>query len=127
MKRVLVFGVFDGLHEGHQHILNEARRYGDYLIVALALDETVRSLKKKDPFYTFEDRKKHLLSHDSVDEVIAGDQTLLSWHSLKDANPDVVAIGWDQDKLKDALREHLDATGLSIKIETIQHLPRGQH
>jgi len=45
-KRVVtVNGSFDVLHGGHLHILNEARRQGDTLIVGLNSDASVRSYK----------------------------------------------------------------------------------
>ena len=44
-RLVTVNGSFDILHRGHLHILNEARRQGDVLIVGLNSDASVRSLK----------------------------------------------------------------------------------
>ena len=45
-KRVVTInGSFDVLHGGHLHILNEARRQGDALIVGLNSDTSVRSYK----------------------------------------------------------------------------------
>src|SRR5262245_31881206 len=38
-------GVFDLLHVGHVRYLEEARRFGDVLVVALNSDRTVRELK----------------------------------------------------------------------------------
>lgn len=42
---VLTNGVFDLLHTGHLHYLQEAAKLGDALIVALNSDESVRELK----------------------------------------------------------------------------------
>jgi D-beta-D-heptose 7-phosphate kinase / D-beta-D-heptose 1-phosphate adenosyltransferase len=43
-KRVVtVDGLFDGLHPGHLHVLREARRQGDVVIVGLNSDSSVRS------------------------------------------------------------------------------------
>jgi len=45
-KRIVTInGCFDLLHAGHLHILKEARRQGDVLIVGLNSDATVRSAK----------------------------------------------------------------------------------
>jgi D-glycero-beta-D-manno-heptose 1-phosphate adenylyltransferase len=45
-KRVVFTnGCFDLLHPGHTHYLNEARKLGDLLVVALNSDRTVRELK----------------------------------------------------------------------------------
>lgn len=39
MKRVITYGTFDLLHYGHINLLRRAKKYGDYLIVALSTDE----------------------------------------------------------------------------------------
>ena len=41
MKKVLVFGTFDGLHEGHKDFLRQAKQYGDHLTVVVGRDSTV--------------------------------------------------------------------------------------
>jgi rfaE bifunctional protein nucleotidyltransferase chain/domain len=42
---VTINGSFDILHNGHLHILNEARKRGDVLIVGLNSDASVRTYK----------------------------------------------------------------------------------
>jgi rfaE bifunctional protein nucleotidyltransferase chain/domain len=42
---VLANGCFDPLHVGHVRYLEDARSYGDYLVVALNNDESTRRLK----------------------------------------------------------------------------------
>ena len=42
---VFTNGCFDLLHAGHIHLLEEAARLGDYLVVAINSDESVRRLK----------------------------------------------------------------------------------
>jgi len=46
-KIVLVFGTFDGLHDGHRFFLTEARKLGDRLIASVATDEIVERIKKQ--------------------------------------------------------------------------------
>ena len=45
----MVFGTFDGLHFGHHNFFRQARKYGDYLIVVVARDKTVKKVKKHLP------------------------------------------------------------------------------
>ena len=45
-KKVLVGGCFDILHFGHIRFLQEAKKLGDILIVALESDENVKRLKE---------------------------------------------------------------------------------
>ena len=45
MITVIVNGTFDVLHPGHVALLNTARSYGDYLVVAIDTDRRVKQLK----------------------------------------------------------------------------------
>lgn len=47
MKKVLVTGVFDLLHEEHIKFLKKAKELGDYLIVGLESDVRVKQMKGK--------------------------------------------------------------------------------
>lgn len=72
MKKVLVGGCFDLLHYGHIRFLEEAKKLGDHLVVALESDENVRRMKGDHrPIHTQEQRKSMLEALISVDEVIS--------------------------------------------------------
>ena len=45
MKRVMAVGVFDLLHAGHLHYLEQAKSLGEHLTVVIAHDDTVRNRK----------------------------------------------------------------------------------
>jgi rfaE bifunctional protein nucleotidyltransferase chain/domain len=67
---VTVNGSFDVLHNGHLHILKEARQRGDVLIVGLNSDASVRSYKGPDrPIVTERRRADMLLALRAVDYV----------------------------------------------------------
>jgi len=70
-KRIVtVNGSFDVLHNGHLHILNEARQRGDVLIVGLNSDASVRSYKGPTrPIVTERRRADMLLALRVVDYV----------------------------------------------------------
>ena len=105
--KVMVFGVFDGVHEGHRALLKQAKALGDYLIVAIAQDHIVQHLKGHLPEIRFEDRVAHLMKEDGVDKVIAGDEELGTWAVVAKEKPDVVAVGYDQTLLRANLERHL--------------------
>ena len=69
MKTIIVSGGFDPLHSGHISYINEAKKYGDRLIVALNSDQWL-SNKKGKPFMNFEERKTILQNLKSVDAVL---------------------------------------------------------
>ena len=57
MKKVLVGGVFNIIHPGHMHFLKKAKEFGDFLIVVIARDETVKDKKEILPL-PLNERKK---------------------------------------------------------------------
>lgn len=106
MKKVMLFGVFDGLHEGHKELLKEARKYGDYVVVVVAQDHIVSHLKGHEPKFNLADRIAHLEEVDGVDEVVIGDRELSTWEVAKKYRPDVVLFGYDQDALRQDFATH---------------------
>ncbi len=71
-KRRAVFtnGCFDILHKGHVTYLEQARKLGDCLVVALNSDDSVKRLKGPSrPLNTLADRIEVLASLESVDFV----------------------------------------------------------
>jgi D-beta-D-heptose 7-phosphate kinase/D-beta-D-heptose 1-phosphate adenosyltransferase len=69
---VMTNGVFDILHAGHITYLEQAARLGDWLIVAVNVDETVTTLKGADrPVNCLENRMTLLAALSCVDWVVA--------------------------------------------------------
>ena len=60
MKKVITYGTYDLLHQGHINILRRAKELGDYLIVALSTDEFNWNEKKKKCYFSYEKRKQLL-------------------------------------------------------------------
>lgn len=63
-------GVFDLFHVGHLNILQKAKEYCDFLIVAISTDELVLQAKHKKPQIPFADRSKIVESIKYVDMVV---------------------------------------------------------
>ncbi len=69
-RLVLTNGCFDLLHVGHVRYLRQARELGDFLVVAVNGDESVRSLKGAGrPLNSEEDRAEVLAALECVDFV----------------------------------------------------------
>ena len=71
--KIIVFtnGCFDLLHKGHLSYLEVSKKLGDYFIVGLNSDSSVKKLKGKDrPVNNEMARAKNLLSTSIVDDVI---------------------------------------------------------
>jgi len=119
MKKVMVFGVFDGVHEGHRHFLKEAKALGDYLVVCIAQDHVVEHLKGHAPQLDVSERFDHLRQEDGVDEVVIGDHTLSTWEAVKKHKPDVIALGYDQTLLKEDLERHVQSFDWPVALRTV--------
>lgn len=68
-KRVITYGTYDILHKGHINLLKRAKALGDEVVVMLSTDEFNQSIKGKDNYYPYEDRKLVLEALKYVDEV----------------------------------------------------------
>ena len=75
-KIVFTNGCFDILHVGHVRCLEEAKRLGDTLVVALNSDRSVRSIKGASrPFIPEEERAEVLSALACVDYVVIFDES----------------------------------------------------
>lgn len=122
MTKVLVFGVFDGLHEGHQFFLREAKKLGDYLVVVATPDEVVHKLKNKIPQDSLAFRIKHLENCDHVDEILIGDSQPNAWKIFERIRPDIIALGYDQIELRRSLKIFFESQPWRPKFEFIESL-----
>jgi FAD synthetase len=116
--KVMVFGAFDILHDGHGHFLNEAKALGDYLVVALASDSSIRFLKGHDPQQTYAERAAALSLNENVDEVLAGDEldddgndAFGTWQVIEKIKPDIIACGYDQQAIQELLSKRFTTLG----------------
>lgn len=116
-KIVLVGGCFDILHYGHVCFLKEAKKLGDYLIVALESDETTKRLKGSNrPIHNQKQRKEILEALDFVDKVIMLPE-MKSDEDYKNLiakiKPDVIAIT-EGDSIKDKKEVHARMIGAKL-------------
>lgn len=107
----MVFGVFDGLHNGHRHFFREAKKRCERLIVVVAVPEMVSNLKHRLPKYTLEERMAALRAFDPTTTIVPSDAVPGTWSALRKHQPDIVFLGHDQTALGEALEQ--------IKIRTV--------
>lgn len=108
---VLTNGCFDLLHVGHLHLLREASRLGDVLIVAVNSDDSVRRLKGPDrPLISETERTALLAALDCVDAVVVFDEDTPR-ELLEEVRPDVLAKGADYTVDQVVGRRMVEASG----------------
>jgi rfaE bifunctional protein nucleotidyltransferase chain/domain len=94
-KIVFTNGCFDLLHVGHIRYLSQAKKLGDFLIIGLNSDSSVKELKGEDrPINSFEDRATLLSAIESVDLVIMFEEQTPE-NLIKDIVPDILVKGGD--------------------------------
>lgn len=90
-------GCFDLLHAGHARTLAAARRLGDFLVVCLNSDDSVRRLKGDTrPIMAQDDRVELLEALECVDAVVVFDEDTPET-VLSDLRPDLWVKGGDYD------------------------------
>lgn len=110
-------GVFDILHTGHISYLEQARSYGDRLVVVVACDNTVRR-RKHEPITPDTMRARVVGALKVVDEAIIGkDGDMLD--TVESVKPDIIVLGYDQSFDVAELSERLEGRGLG-HIEVIR-------
>lgn len=96
-KKVFTNGCFDVLHTGHFELLQKSKDLGDYLVVGINSDESVRRHKGNTrPIHTQEQRKKALEMIRCVDEVIIFDEDT-PYELIKKVQPDIITKGGDYE------------------------------
>ena len=115
MKKVLVFGTFDGLHAGHINFLEQAKKLGDHLTVVVARDVTVNEVKGHFP------KRSELLRLKAVKQCKLVDEAFLGnignpYEIIKKIKPDVIGLGYDQQAFTKDLESELKKTAISAEI-----------
>ena len=101
-KIVMTNGCFDILHAGHIAYLEEAKKLGDRLIIAINNDESVSRLKgKKRPINSLKERMKVLDGLISTDWIVPFEQDT-PINIIENIKPDILVKGGDY-KLSDVV------------------------
>ena len=115
VKKVLIFGTFDGLHKGHLHLFKQARKFGDYLVVVVARDITVKKVKGKLPKFNEQERLNAVYKCKLVNDAQLGN--LKSYYKkIKEIKPQVICLGYDQVAFIDNLEKEIERFKLKIEI-----------
>ena len=115
-KIVFTNGCFDILHPGHIYILDQAKSYGDTLIVGLNSDESIKKLKgPKRPKVSQKDRLRILSSIKFVDYAILFEEDT-PLKLIKKIKPNILVKGGDYNSDDIVGSEFVKSNGGEIKI-----------
>jgi len=111
----MCFGTFDVLHLGHLNYFQQAKKYGNYLIVVIAREVNV----KKKLVFSEKERVELIKHFKIVDEAVLGDKTDFL-KIIEKKKPAVICLGYDhQIKIKE-LKERLNQRGLNPEIKRMK-------
>jgi len=121
-KVVLASGTFDLLHFGHVKYLEEAKKAGGKnaeLIVIVARDSTVEKRKGKKTVMPEDQRRSLVESLKVVDEAILGFEDFSIDKVIEKINPDVIAVGHDQEGIEREVRKAVAEKKLNVQVAKI--------
>lgn len=121
-KRVLASGVFDVIHPGHLHYLNESKALGDRLVVVITSDAHAAA-SKRHPHHSAAVRLKVVQALAPVDEALVGSNPYDLVATARAANPDIITLGYDQDFHGQTLQAELAAAGIRVDVKRISKYP----
>ena len=115
--KIMVFGTFDGLHQGHLDFFRQAKKLSkrSFLIASISRDKNVYKIKKVRPIFSEKQRAILTKKCKLVNRVVlAGIKNHLP-HILKE-RPDIIALGYDQRNYTKNLKKDLKNKGLVVNI-----------
>lgn len=105
MKKVITYGTYDLLHQGHINLLRRAKELGDYLIVGVTSDSFDRGRGKLNVRNNVLERVEAVKATGYADEVIIEDYVGQKIDDIQKYNVDIFAIGSDWEGQFDYLNE----------------------
>ena len=121
--RVMAVGVFDLLHAGHLHYLEQAKSLGNHLTVVVAHDDTVR-IRKHEPVTNHDLRRRMVEGLKPVDQAVIGNPPEVPiFDILPEVKPDIIALGYDQEHAEDSIKNKLNQLGFeNIQVLRVEGL-----
>lgn len=120
----MAFGTFDYFHAGHEYYLNKAKELGDFLIVVIAKDKTVKQIKGEAPVNNERKRQRTVRQSGMADKVILG-CSKNKYKVIEKLRPDIIALGYDQFVFTQKLGKTLIDLKLNTAIKRIDaHFPQ---
>jgi len=108
MKKVITYGTYDLLHQGHINLLRRAKELGDYLIVGVTNDSFDRERGKLNVRNNVLERVEAVRATGFADQIIIEDYVGQKIDDIQRYDVDIFAIGSDWEGKFDYLKEFCD-------------------
>lgn len=112
MKKVITYGTYDLLHQGHINLLQRAKALGDYLIVGVTNDNFDRERGKLNVVNNVLERVEAVKSTGLADKIIIEDYFGQKIDDIQKYDVDIFAIGSDWKGEFDYLKEFCEVVYL---------------
>ena len=106
MKKVITYGTYDLLHQGHINLLKRAKELGDYLIVGVTNDIFDRNRGKLNVRNNVLERVEAVKATGLADKIIIEDYVGQKIDDIQKYDVDIFAIGSDWEGKFDYLNEY---------------------
>lgn len=106
MKKVITYGTYDLLHQGHINLLRHAKELGDYLIVGVTSDSFDRNRGKLNVKNNVLERVEAVKATGFADQIIIEDYVGQKIDDIQKYDVDIFAIGSDWTGKFDYLNEY---------------------
>ena len=106
MKKVITYGTYDLLHQGHINLLRRAKELGDYLIVGVTNDNFDRERGKLNVCNNVLERVEAVRATGLADQIIIEDYFGQKIDDIQKYDVDIFAIGSDWEGKFDYLGEY---------------------
>lgn len=108
MVKVITYGTFDLLHEGHYRLLQRAKQLGDYLIVGVTSEEYDQARGKLNVMDSLMTRIENVKKTGFADEIIVEESQGQKFRDIKKYNIDIFTVGSDWTGKFDYLKEYCE-------------------
>lgn len=112
MRKIITYGTYDLLHQGHINLLRRARELGDYLIVGVTSDSFDRERGKLNVRNNVLERVEAVKATGLANEIIIEDYVGQKIDDIQKYDIDIFAIGSDWEGHFDYLKEYAEVVYL---------------
>lgn len=112
MKKVITYGTYDLLHQGHINLLKRAKELGDYLIVGVTNDSFDRDRGKLNVRNNVLERVEAVKATGYADQIIIEDYVGQKIDDIQKYDVDIFAVGSDWKGKFDYLKEFCEVVYL---------------